>query len=75
LAGETEIHGENLPSAALSITNPTCCPDANPDRRGEKPTTNRLNYGTGMLYNTFLLSEEHYVVGLFSLICIVGGVE
>jgi hypothetical protein len=34
------------PSAALSTTNPTCCPDANPGRRGGKPATNRLSYGT-----------------------------
>jgi hypothetical protein len=25
---------------------PTCCPDANPDRRGGMPETNRLIYGT-----------------------------
>jgi hypothetical protein len=34
------------PSAALSTTNPTCCPDANPGHRGGKPGTNRLSYGT-----------------------------
>jgi hypothetical protein len=33
------------PSAALSTTNPTCSPDANPGRRGVKPATNRLSYG------------------------------
>jgi hypothetical protein len=46
LAGETEVLGENLPSAALSTTNPTCCPDANPGRRGGKPASNSLSYGT-----------------------------
>jgi hypothetical protein len=47
LAGETAVLGENLsPSAALSITNPTCCPEANLVRRGGKPVTNRLSYGT-----------------------------
>jgi hypothetical protein len=30
----------------LSTTNPTCCPDANPGCRGEKPASNRLSYGT-----------------------------
>jgi hypothetical protein len=25
---------------------PYACPDANPGRRGGKPATNRLNYGT-----------------------------
>jgi hypothetical protein len=33
--------------AALSTTNPTCCPDANPACRGGKPATNGLSYGTG----------------------------
>jgi hypothetical protein len=27
---------------------PTCCPDANPGRRGGKPVTNRLSYGTAL---------------------------
>jgi hypothetical protein len=30
---------------ALSTTNPTCCPDANPGRHSGKPATNRLSYG------------------------------
>jgi hypothetical protein len=46
LARETEVLGENLPSAALSTTNPTCCPDANPGRRGGKSASNRLSYDT-----------------------------
>jgi hypothetical protein len=29
---------------------PTCCPDANPGRRGGKPASNRLSYGTAFLY-------------------------
>jgi hypothetical protein len=37
---------KTCPSAALSITNPTCSPDANPGRRGRKPVSNRLSYGT-----------------------------
>jgi hypothetical protein len=49
LAGETEVLRENLPSAALSNTNPTCCPDANLGRRGGKPATNPLSYGTAFL--------------------------
>jgi hypothetical protein len=46
LAGETEVLGENEPHA-MSTTNPTC-PDvgSNPGRRGGKPATNRLSYGT-----------------------------
>jgi hypothetical protein len=48
LAGETEVLGENLPSTALSTTTPHTCPDANPGRRGGKPATNRLSYGTAL---------------------------
>jgi hypothetical protein len=29
--------------------NPTCCPDANPGRRGGKPATNRLSCGTALV--------------------------
>jgi hypothetical protein len=46
-AGETEVLGENLPSATLSSTNPTWIdPVANPGLRGERPATNRLSRGT-----------------------------
>jgi hypothetical protein len=44
----TKVLGENCLSAALSTTNPTCSPDANPGRRCEKPATNRLSYGTAI---------------------------
>jgi hypothetical protein len=38
---------KNSPSAILSTTNPTCIePVANPGRRGERPMTNGLSYGT-----------------------------
>jgi hypothetical protein len=37
---------KTFPSAALSTTNPTCCPDAKPGRRSGKPATNRFSYGT-----------------------------
>jgi hypothetical protein len=43
--GKPKYSEKAYPSAALS-TNPTCCPDANPGRRGGKPATNRLNYGS-----------------------------
>jgi hypothetical protein len=46
LAGETEVLGENLPSATLSTTNPTWPdPGSKPGRHGGKPATNRLSYG------------------------------
>jgi hypothetical protein len=40
---------KTCPNAALSTTNPTCCPDANPGRRGGKPPINRLSYGMAEL--------------------------
>jgi hypothetical protein len=46
-AGETEVLGENLPSAT---TNPTWIdPGANPGLRGERSATNRLSHGTALL--------------------------
>jgi hypothetical protein len=41
----------------LSTTNPTCCPGANPGRRGGKPASNRLSYGTALscVISTFLI--------------------
>jgi hypothetical protein len=44
--GKPKYSEKTCPSAALSTTNPTCCPEANPGRRGGKPATNRLSYGT-----------------------------
>jgi hypothetical protein len=56
----TEVLGENLPpSAALSTTNPTCCPHANPGRRGGKPASNRLSYGTAkIIYNSKICKNK-----------------
>jgi hypothetical protein len=48
-AGETEVLGENLPSATLSTINPIWIdPGANPGLRGERPATNRLSHGTAL---------------------------
>jgi hypothetical protein len=44
--GKPKYSEKICPSAALSTTNPTCCPDANPGRRCGKPASNRLSYGT-----------------------------
>jgi hypothetical protein len=56
LAGETEVLGENLPSATLSTTNPTWPdPGLNPGRRGGKPATNRFSYGAAIVM--YLLSQ------------------
>jgi hypothetical protein len=49
-AGETEVLGVNLTSAALSTTNPTWIdPGANPGLRGEKQATNHLSHGTAYM--------------------------
>jgi hypothetical protein len=47
--GKPKYSEKTCPSAALSTTNLTCCPYANPGRRGGKPATNRLSYGTAKL--------------------------
>jgi hypothetical protein len=39
--GKPKYSEKTCPSAASSTTNPTCCPDANPGRRGGKPASNR----------------------------------
>jgi hypothetical protein len=52
-AGETQVLGENLPSATLSTTNPTWIdPVANPGLRGKWPATNRLSHGTVFMIST-----------------------
>jgi hypothetical protein len=46
--GNGSTRRKREPNAALSTTNPICCPDANPGRCGGKPSTNGLSYGTAM---------------------------
>jgi hypothetical protein len=68
LAGETEVLGENLPSATLSTTNPTWIdPGANPGLRGERPATNRLSHGTAF-WRTTIAIFHHNLCGMFPCI-------
>jgi hypothetical protein len=46
--GKPKYSKKTFPSAALSTTNPTCCPNANPGRHSGKSATNRLSYGTAL---------------------------
>jgi hypothetical protein len=43
--GKPKHSEKTYPSSALSTTNPTC---PAPGRRGEKPATNRMSYGTAI---------------------------
>jgi hypothetical protein len=55
--GKPKYSEKTCPSAALSTTNPKCCPDAKPGRRGWKPATNRLSYGTALNYQFNLITR------------------
>jgi hypothetical protein len=54
LIGKTEVLGENLPKCYV-VHRKSKWPDLrqNPDRRGGKPATNRLSYGTTWQRETF----------------------
>jgi hypothetical protein len=52
--GKPKYSEKTCPSAAFSTTNPTCCQD----RRGGKPATNRLSYGTANPFSCTLCSLE-----------------
>jgi hypothetical protein len=56
--GKPKYSEKTCPSATLSATNPTWCdPGSNTDRRGGKPVTNRLSYGTVTEGNTYELTR------------------
>jgi hypothetical protein len=53
LAGKTEVLGENLPQwQIVHHKSHMSRPGANADHHGGEPATNRLSYGTAMVYNT-----------------------
>jgi hypothetical protein len=54
-----EYSEKTFPSATLSTTNPTFCPDANPGRRGGKPATNGLSYSTAIWIVLILVLHAH----------------
>jgi hypothetical protein len=70
-AGETEVLGENLPSAILSTTNPTWIdPGAKPGLRGERPATNRLRHDTATLFLcTLNYIKQYFYNFLYKNIC------
>jgi hypothetical protein len=70
-SGETEVLGENLPSATLSTTNPTWIdPGANPGLRSERPATNRLSHGTA-IFNMYLPKTFCFLCEmLFQYLCL-----
>jgi hypothetical protein len=55
--GNGSTRKKTCPSAALSTTNPTCCPDENPGLLGGKPATNRLSYGTALYLQLLILTS------------------
>jgi hypothetical protein len=57
--GKPQYSENTCPSATLSTTNPTWCRDSNPGRRGGKPATNHLSYGTASLHYNSDSSTEY----------------
>jgi hypothetical protein len=56
---KSKYQEKTCPNATLSTTNPTC-PDlgSNSSRRGGKPASNCLSYGTALTSNLLLFKKE-----------------
>jgi hypothetical protein len=50
LAGETKVLGENLSQCRFVHHKADMLPGREPGRRGGKPATNRLSYGTAVMF-------------------------
>jgi hypothetical protein len=64
--GNRSTHRKPAPSADLSTTNPTCCPDAASCRRCGKRATNRLGFKPGSAHVGFCNGQK-WPWGRFSL--------
>jgi hypothetical protein len=69
LQGTPKYSEKTCPSATLSTTDPTW-PDlgSNPGRRGGKPATNRLSYGTAMLKGYVCIATLSCFINLYTFL-------
>jgi hypothetical protein len=72
--GNRSIRRKPAPVPLCPPQTPHACPDANPGRRGGKPATNRLSYGTALiltinnrLVRSYWSFQPHYGPGVDSL--------
>jgi hypothetical protein len=68
-AGETDVLGENLPSATLSTINPTWTDlGANPELRIETTATNRLSHDTAPVSGSSAYRVKYQPCIIFTLV-------
>jgi hypothetical protein len=66
--GNGSTRRKPAPLPLLTTTNPTCCPEANPGRRGGRPATNRLSNGRANLRLNALCCDMPILL-LYKLAC------